>query len=114
MRWFETRLAAVEQQQLDRIEATINSILETLTQQEKTMPVSKQLQTLIDQVTATVGINKSAVAAIEGLSQQVNDLAASGGTPQQFLDLAAQMKASADALAAAIPQNQPPPAPPAA
>lgn len=64
-----------------------------------------ELQALVDQVTATAGAEASAVVAINGLAAQIAKLASQGGTPQQFTDLANQLKAATDPLAAAVAAN---------
>ncbi len=89
-----------------RIERKIDVILQKLgivLQSEKIMSV--ELDALIAQVKANTDTEASAVIAIKGLIDKVAALAAAGGTPAQFTELAAELKASADALGAAVPVN---------
>lgn len=101
---------------LARIHAKLDTILcglQTLTRKGDSM--SAELDTLASQVAASVTVEQSAVTLLNGLSAQITALAASGGTPAQFNDLAARLKTSADALAAAVVANTAaaPPAAPA-
>ncbi len=93
---------------LDRIERKVDVILQKLgvvLQSEKIM--SAELDALTAQVKANTDVEASAVLAIKGLADKVAALAAAGGTPAQFTELAAELKASADALGAAVPVNTP-------
>lgn len=71
------------------------------------MPVSPDLQQLVDQVTASTSVETSAVALINGFAARLQAVIDAGGSPQQFQDLATSLKSSADALAAAITANTP-------
>jgi len=69
--------------------------------------MATELDGLVAQVKTNTDIVQSAILLVQGLAQKIADLAAAGGTPAQFADLAAQIKASDDALAAAIAANTP-------
>ncbi|MDE2097696.1 MAG: hypothetical protein KGL39_10645 [Patescibacteria group bacterium] len=84
---------------------TILCELQSLTLKGATM--SQELDTLAAQVAASVTVEQSAITLLNGLSNQITALAASGGTPAQFTALATQLKTSADALSAAIVANTP-------
>ncbi len=91
---------------LGRIERKVDVILQKLgvvLQSEKIM--SAELDALTAQVKANTDVEASAILAINGLVDKVAALAAAGGTPLQFTELAAELKASADALGAAVPVN---------
>jgi hypothetical protein len=60
------------------------------------------LTALTAQVAATVGVEQSAITLIQGIAAQ---LAAAQTDPVAVANLAAQLKASSDALAAAITAN---------
>ena len=63
------------------------------------------------QVTATVGVEASAVALIQGLADEIK-AALAANDPAALGALADELKTSADALAAAVAANTPaPPAP---
>lgn len=67
------------------------------------------LSVLTAQVAATEGVEASAVALIGTLA---GEIAASANDPKAVADLAARLKASADALATAVAANSPAPAAP--
>ncbi len=67
--------------------------------------MSQALNDLTAQVTATVGIEQSAVALIQGLADQIK---AAGTDPAALEALQANLKTSADALAAAVAANSTP------
>ena len=73
-----------------------------------TLMVGTKMDALIAQVTATVGVQASAVTLIQGL---VAELVAAQGDPAKVQALTDQLKASTDALAAAVAANQPPATP---
>lgn len=66
--------------------------------------MSQEMTDLQAAVAAETTVIDSAVAAFQGLAQQITDAA---GDRSASLALAADVKASADKLAAAIPQNTP-------
>lgn len=66
--------------------------------------MSAEMDALKAAVAAEDTVIASAVTAFQGLAQQIADAA---GDRQASVDLAADVKAQADALAAAIPQNTP-------
>jgi hypothetical protein len=70
-----------------------------------TTPTDIALAALTTQVTASVGVEASAVALIQGFAAMIADNA---NDPAAITALAAQMKASADALAAAVAANPAP------
>jgi ABC-type transporter Mla subunit MlaD len=77
--------------------------------------MSASLDALKAQVDATSGVAASAVTLIQGIAAQLTDvqaqLAAVGVTNQTLDDLTSSLKASDDALAAAVASNSPTPAP---
>jgi hypothetical protein len=73
-------------------------------------PLADSLAALSQQVTETTSVEASAVTLIQGLSAQLTEVA---NDPAAVTALAAKLKTSADALAAAITANTPA-APPAA
>ena len=93
---------------LKRIEARLEHLERVLILEGKLM--TKALEELAAQVHANTAAEASAVQLIKGLAEQ---LTASATDPVQVAALAAQLKASADALAAAVVANTPPPPPPA-
>lgn len=75
-----------------------------------------ELEALRAQVEATVGVEASAVALIQGTAARIDAAVAAaiaaGATPevlQGITDESAKLKASADALAAAVTAGTPPP-----
>jgi|SRR6267142_7239272 len=89
---------------IGRIEQKLDYIIKVLLIfHEKGTIMSQELTDLVTQVKATADTDARALVAIQGLVKQVADLAAAGGTTQEFKDLAAQLKAATDPLAAAIP-----------
>jgi uncharacterized protein involved in exopolysaccharide biosynthesis len=91
---------------LERIEHKLDRLL-TLAQQ--TLTVERSMSLELDRLTASVAAEGDVVAsvekAIDGLKSQVADLAARGGTPEQFTDLANQLDAYRDRLAKAVATN---------
>lgn len=86
------------QTQQDRIEAKIDQLLKN----ERT--IIMDLTTLQAQVEQTLTVEQSAVTLINGLAAQI---AAAADDPAKVSALAAQLKSSADTLAAAITANTP-------
>ena len=76
----------------------------TLTQEVHRM--SDALTALTAQVAANTSAEASAVALIQGLAQQLRD-AIAGGDTAALVELASDLKASADALGAAVVANTP-------
>ena len=76
--------------------------LDVLTQKEKQMALT--LDALTAQVTANTSAEASAIALIQGLADQI---AAASGNQAAVDALAVQLKASADALGAAVVANTP-------
>jgi hypothetical protein len=68
------------------------------------MPVSTEMQALIDTVTAKNTIDDSVVAFVNGLSPLIANAA---GDRAASLDLARQVKEKGDAIVAAIQANTP-------
>lgn len=75
------------------------------------MPTDPEIDALSTQVDSTVGVEASAVTLLSGISTLVANAA---GDRAASLALAAKLKASSDALAAAVASNQPPAPTPAA
>lgn len=98
------------QESLKRIEARQEHLERVLLLEGKLM--TKALEDLAAQVQANTAAEASAVQLIKGLADQ---LAAAATDPVQVSALAAQLKTSAEALAAAVVANThaAPPAPPA-
>jgi hypothetical protein len=65
--------------------------------------MSAEFDALVAQVTANTDAEASAVQLIQAIAAQL----AGNPTPAQVKDLAAQLKASADALGAAVVANTP-------
>jgi endonuclease III len=63
------------------------------------------LTILIDQVKANTDAEASAILLIQGLAAKIAELLASGTNPAEIQALADQLKASADALGAAVVAN---------
>lgn len=104
----EALVADTTIQRLIRMEAKMDVILAQLSLvsvQEDVMSV--ELDALTAQVAAQTTVEKSAITLLNGLSKQIADLAAAGGTPAQFTALAATLKTSADDLGTAIVANTP-------
>lgn len=85
-------------QKLDAVLATLQSGISAM---------SQQLDNLAKQVEALTTVNASAVALIQGMATQI---AASANDPAKIDALAAQLHASAEAMAKAIEANTSPPA----
>ena len=90
---------------LDRIEQTLQQIL------FKENVMSQELDALIAEVARNTTVEKSALAAIQGLSAK---LAEAGTDPVKLAKLRADLAASDDELAAAVAANTPVAPPPAA
>ncbi len=90
---------------LDRIEQTLQQIL----LKENTM--SQELDALITEVARNTTVEKSALAAIQGLSAKLTE---AGNDPVKLAQLRADLAANDDELAAAVTANTPVATPPAA
>jgi hypothetical protein len=90
---------------LDRIEQTLQQIL------LKENAMSQELDALITEVARNTTVEKSALAAIQGLSAK---LTAAGNDPVKLAQLRADLAANDDELAAAVTANTPAATPPAA
>ena len=105
--------------QLDRIEAMLvaiqhridravledrkqDAMLATLITQGEIM--SQEMDSLAAQVEQTLTVEQSAIVLIQGIAAQLQDAA---GDKTKSLELAAKLKTSADALAAAVTANTP-------
>lgn len=64
--------------------------------------MSAEMDQLVAEVTASEAVEDAAIAAFQGLAEQIADAA---GDRAKSLQLAAEVKAKAEALAAAIPAN---------
>lgn len=71
--------------------------------------MSQALDDLTAQVTASIGVEASAVTLIQGISAQLAALIAAGSDPAALTALSDKLKTSADALAAAVAANTPAP-----
>jgi chromosome segregation ATPase len=80
----------------DRIHKALGEILERLNN------MSAELDTLTAEVAETGTVVDSAIALIEGLAQQIRDLA---NDPAALAQLAADLDAKTNALAAAVSAN---------
>jgi len=99
------RASCADKSALDRIEQTLQQIL----LKENTM--SQELDALIAEVARNTTVEKSALAAIRGLSAK---LAEAGDDPAKLAKLRADLAANDDELAAAVSANTPVVTPPAA
>jgi len=99
------RASCADQSALDRIEQTLQQIL------LKENLMSQELDALIAEVARNTTVEKSALAAIKGLSAK---LAEAGDDPVKLAKLRADLAANDDELAAAVTANTPVPPPPAA
>jgi hypothetical protein len=90
---------------LDRIEQTLQQIL----LKENTM--SQELDALIAEVARNTTVEKSALAAIQGLSAKLTE---AGNDPVKLAQLRADLAANDDELAAAVTANTPVATPPTA
>jgi len=109
----KTELEALRQQ----LKTAMDPLAAAVAQSQGVKPMAKAtaspvLQQLADQVAATTGVEASAVAFINGFAQRLADAVAAalaGGATaaelQPITDEVAAMKASADALSAAIVAN---------
>jgi hypothetical protein len=68
------------------------------------MGLKEELAALAVQVTANTEVDQSAIILIQGIAAKLNELYAD---PVAVKDLATKLKASADALAAAVVANTP-------
>lgn len=73
----------------------------------KVSNMSKELDDLKAQVTASIAVEASAVTLITGIAAQLAALIAAGSDPAALSALSAELKASADALGAAVAANTP-------
>jgi orotate phosphoribosyltransferase-like protein len=94
---FERRV----QWKLDFIIMQLNSVL---AREARIMATVQELQAEVDQV---VGVEASAVALLNGISQMLKDALASGN-PQAIQDAIDKLEASKLGLAAAVAANTPP------
>ncbi len=69
--------------------------------------MSAEFDALTAQVAATVTVEKSVLTLVTSMAAQIAALASAGGTPAQFTQLAADLKASADQVSAAVVANTP-------
>ena len=99
------RASCANKSALDRIEQTLQQIL------LKENIMSKELDALIAEVARNTTVEKSALAAIQGLSAK---LAEAGTDPVKLAKLRADLAANDDELAAAVAANTPVTSPPAA
>ncbi len=90
---------------LDRIEQTLQQIL------LKENIMSQELDALIAEVTRNTTVEKSALAAIQGLSAKLTE---AGNDPVKLAKLRADLAANDDELAAAVTANTPVATPPKA
>lgn len=90
----------------DRIERKLDLILSLLRQLSgRQNDMSITLQALIAQVAATTSVEQSAITLIQGIAAQLADASAD---PAAVAALAASLKTSTDALAAAVAANTTP------
>ena len=99
------RARCADKSALDRIEQTLQQIL----LKENTM--SQELDALIAEVARNTTVEKSALAAIKGLSAKLTE---AGDDPVKLAKLRADLAANDDELAAAVTANTPVPTPPIA
>jgi chromosome segregation ATPase len=99
------RASCADKSALDRIEQKLQQILS----KENTM--SQELDALISEVARNTTVEKSALAAIQGLSAKLAD---AGNDPVKLAKLRADLAANDDELAAAVSANTPAATPPAA
>src|SRR5713101_3733079 len=99
------RASCADKSALDRIEQTLQQIL------LKENIMSKELDALIAEVARNTTVEKSALAAIQGLAVK---LAEAGTDPVKLAKLRADLAANDDELAAAVTANTPVATPPAA
>jgi len=85
---------------LDRIIAMLGEVI------HREVQMAGELQALTDQVTANTTVEGSALTLIQGIAQKLAD-AIANGNPAALTALQTQLKASADALAAAVAANTP-------
>jgi chromosome segregation ATPase len=83
---------------LDKIIRLLNEVL------RKEEIMSKELDDLTAQVAASESVENSALVLIQGIAAQ---LAEAGTDPAKLSALTTSLKASADALSAAVTQNTP-------
>jgi hypothetical protein len=105
----ETFNIAERLERIERGQAELFRLFQSLYRLETTM--SAELDALTQQVAQNTDLEQSAVTLIQGLADQIN---ASKDDPAKLTQLTSDLKARADALAAAITTNTPaPPTPPA-
>jgi hypothetical protein len=99
------RASCADKSALDRIERTLQQIL------LKENIMSQELDALIAEVARNTTVEKSALAAIQGLSAKLTE---AGNDPVKLAKLRADLAANDDELAAAVVANTPVATPPAA
>ena len=99
------RAGCADKSALDRIEQKLQQIL------SKENIMSQELDALISEVARNTTVEKSALAAIQGLSAKLAD---AGNDPVKLAKLRADLAANDDELAAAVIANTPAATPPAA
>ena len=99
------RASCVDKSALDRIEQKLQQIL------SKENIMSQELDALISEVARNTTVEKSALAAIQGLSAKLAD---AGNDPVKLAKLRTDLAANDDELAAAVVANTPAATPPAA
>jgi hypothetical protein len=92
------RASCADKSALDRIEQTLQQIL----LKENTM--SQELDALIAEVARNTTVEKSALAAFQGLSAKLTE---AGNDPVKLAKLRADLAANDDELAAAVTANTP-------
>src|SRR6266478_6948214 len=99
------RASCADKSALDRIEQTLQQIL------LKENSMSQELDALIAEVARNTTVEKSALAAIQGLSAKLTE---AGNDPAKLAKLRADLAANDDERAAAVTANTPVATPPAA
>jgi hypothetical protein len=99
------RASCADKSALDRIEQTLQQIL------SKENFMSQELDALIAEVARNTTVEKSALAAIQGLATKLTE---AGTDPVKLAKLRADLAANDDELAAAVAANTPVAPPPAA
>ena len=85
---------------LDRIISMLGEVI------HREVEMAGELDALTAQVTANTDVENSALLLIQGIAQKLAD-AIAAGNPAALTALQAQLKTSADALAAAVAANTP-------
>jgi septation ring formation regulator EzrA len=99
------RVSCADKSVLDRIERILQQIL------SKENIMSQELDALIAEVARNTTVEKSALAAIQGLSAKLTE---AGNDPAKLAKLRADLAANDDELAAAVAANTPVATPPVA